>query len=303
ILDPLGMNETGKAETLLDQDPDNFAAPHVWKKDAFAVIPHNLSKVFVSAGGLASSANDLAPYMQMLVNEGEFDGKNVLSKDAINAIFEPVITSDISFSDFPPIDEISGFSYSPGWGVYHYNGLKVIEKGGALDGVRTVITLVPQENFGIAVLCNMNLTALPESVRAGILQQMFGREGEEDLQPAIRQKADELEQLLFGHDDTPKSDDSLTPEQVQAFVGRYNNDLYGLWEVAEDPNSESGLIMLCGAAQYPAKVTILSKDKLGIKFPIYISAMEEVDFTIEPGQAAASFNFDGYEFRRQGSSE
>ncbi|MBC2603342.1 serine hydrolase domain-containing protein [Puniceicoccus vermicola] len=302
ILTPLQMKETGKAETLLEQDPDNFAAAHIWKDDAFAVVPHNLSKVFVSAGGLASNATDLANYVQMLVTDGSFEGKTVVSKKALETIFEPVITSEVGFSEFPPIDENSGFDYSPGWGVYHYNGVKVLEKGGALDGVRTLLVLVPQEKFGIAILSNMNLTALPEAVRAGLLQQMFGETGEEDLQPEIRHRADQIDEMLFGSDDTPKDVD-LTAAQIKAFVGQYNNDLYGLWEIALDPKDPSKLIMHCGPAEYTPDVTFLGKNKLGVKFPIVLSAIEEVDFTIEGDQEATSFTFDGYEFRRQGNAE
>jgi CubicO group peptidase (beta-lactamase class C family) len=300
ILDPLSMENTGKAETLLARVPEDFAAAHVSKDGTNEVVPHNLSKVFVSAGGLASSSDDLSRYLQMLLNDGMFEGKRILSQNAIETIFEPVITADISFSEFPPIDQNSGFDYAPSWGVYDYNGLKVLEKGGALDGVRTIIVLVPEEKFGVAILSNMNLTSLPEAVRAGLLQQMFGRVGEKDLQPIIREKADDIDKLVFGDGGGEKVDHHLTPEQVKAFVGSYNSDLFGMWEVVEDAQVDSGLILFCGAAQYPAEVTIISANKLRFKFPIVLSDVDEAEFLIEPGGAALSFTFQGYEFRRQG---
>jgi len=304
LLTPLRMESTGKAEGLLNKDnQDNFAAPHIAKDGGFAVVPHNLSKVFVSAGGLASNAHDLASFVQMLVNEGEFDGNQVLSSEAIDKIFEPVITSDISFSEFPPINEFSGFDYAPGWGVYHYNGYKVLEKGGALDGVRTLVVLVPQEKFGIAILSNMNLTALPEAVRAGVLQQMFGEKGEKDLQPVIHAKASKIEKMLLGRNKPAKADKSLSSDQIDAFVGRYTSDLFGVWEVMRDDKKPSSLVMLCGPARYRATVTILDKNTLGIEFPIVLSAMEKVPFEIEEGRSATSFSFDGYAFRRIGSAD
>lgn len=302
ILDPLDMDQTGKAEWLLKSaQGNNLAASHISKDGAFAVVPHNLSKVFVSAGGLASNARDLAAYLQMLVNKGKYKDSQVIEEEALDQIFTSVIAAEVGFSEFPPINDYSGFDYAPGWGVYHYNGLKVLEKGGALDGVRTLAVLVPEKKFGIAILSNMNLTALPEAVRAGVLQQMFGREGEEDLQPVIRAKADKIEEILLGSDDTAQAEKDLSADQIQAFVGRYTNDLYGVWEVVRDDKEASTLSMLCGPAKYKATVTLIDKNTLGIKFPIGISALEEVKFEIKKGESATSFTFDGYSFRRLGS--
>ena len=304
LLDPLGMNQTGTVETLLNGDTgNNFAAPHISKGDGFAVVPHNLSGVFVAAGGLASNAQDLGAYLQMLVNEGKFEGQQIIGEDALNQNFTSVITSEVGFAEFPPIDENSGFDYAPGWGVYHYNGLKVLEKGGALDGVRTLAVLIPQENFGITVLSNMNLTSLPEAVRAGVLQQMFGHPGEEDLQPIIRAKADDIDGMLLGSGDTQQALKDLSEEQIQAFVGRYTNDLYGEWAIVRDNEAASTLSMLCGPAEYKLKVTLIDDKTLGITPPIVISAMEEVEFEFETGESATSFKYDGYSFRRLGSAK
>tara|TARA_R100000027_G_scaffold43940_1_gene33040 strand:- start:4309 stop:5823 length:1515 start_codon:yes stop_codon:yes gene_type:complete len=304
ILSPLQMNVTGKAADLLDSDfSANFAAAHVYENGQYDVVPHNLSKVFVSAGGLASNAVELASYMQMLLNGGQFDEKSILSQEALDQMFEPVITSDISFSEFPPIDENSGYDYSPGWGVYHYNGLKVVEKGGALDGVRTIIVLVPQEKFGIVVLANRNLTALPEAIRAGILQQQFGNADEVDLQEEIFQKSKQIDDLLLGSNEAPEQDSTLSPEQIQAFIGSYNNDLFGEWRVAFDPEAPSSLILRSGPAAFEAEVVAVAKDKLSIRWPIVLGTWIDLDFTMPSKGKATAFTFDGYTFRRQGSSQ
>jgi len=302
LLTPLGMKDTGKAEILMETGT-NTAASHIETDDGFEVVPHNLSKVFVAAGGLASTATDLALYMQMLVDEGQFQGNEILSSEAIDRMFTPVITPAESFSEFPPINENSGFDYSPGWGVFHYNGLKVMEKGGALDGVRTIVIVIPQEKFGIAVLANMNLTALPEAVRAGVLQQMFGRPGEEDLQPEIFDRSEKIHKMLFGSMTKPEADPSITENQVKAFVGNYVNDLYGEWQIIPDAAADSGLTLVMGVDGYRGKVTVSSPSELTVEWPIVISAPEEIPFEIEKGKSASSFDFDGYTFRRLGSAE
>jgi hypothetical protein len=62
-----------------------------------------------------------------------------------------------SFTETAPIGENTGFDYTLGWGTYYYKGHKVIEKGGALSGDRTVVVLVPEEKLGVAGARYLNI--------------------------------------------------------------------------------------------------------------------------------------------------
>ncbi|MFX7720372.1 hypothetical protein ABTJ81_19760, partial [Acinetobacter baumannii] len=75
-------------------------------------------------------------------------------------------------------------SYGLGWGVYHYKGHVILEKGGARSGVRTVVMLVPDKHLGVCVLANQNLTVLPEAIRAYVLDKMVAPT-DTDLQAGI----------------------------------------------------------------------------------------------------------------------
>lgn len=303
LLDPTGMADTATTAVLSSNKVSNAASPHAEEDGETVVVPHNQSQVFVAAGGYVSNAADMASYAQMLLNGGAVSGTAVLSEEALERLFEPVIASDVVFSEFPPIDEHSGFDYSPGWGVFHYNGLKVLEKGGALDGFRTILVLVPEKKFGIAVLANMNLTALPEAVRAGALQQMFGRAGEEDLQPAISARAEKIHELLFGSQTKPVADESLTDAQIDAFLGDYVNDLFGEWSVVRNEEDPSQLLLVCGPAEYVGQLTATDASTLTVQWPIVISTPEPLAFEMTGGGPATSFAYDGYVFRRLGTPE
>ena len=64
---------------------------------------------------------------------------------------------------------------------------RVIEKNGALNGVRTIVTLIPGREIGISVFANKQLTVFPEAVRAAFLDRELGPLGE-DLQEQIRRE-------------------------------------------------------------------------------------------------------------------
>ena len=57
---------------------------------------------------------------------------------------------------------------------YHFLRYNVIEKNGALNGVRTIVTLIPEQRIGVAVFANKQLTVFPEAVRAELLERVLG---------------------------------------------------------------------------------------------------------------------------------
>ncbi len=299
IFEPLAMTRTGTATALIGAGSaagalDDVSRSHALVEGRLQVVPPNLSGLFIAAGGFASSASDLGRLLTLLAGGGEIDGRRLLSPQAIQELFEPVIAEEPGFAEFPPIDADSGFDYAPGWGVYHYNGLRVLEKGGALDGVRTLVLVVPQKRFAVAVLANRNLTALPEAVRAALLQQAFGRPGEADLQPLIRDQARQLEGLLLAVE--PKPADPRPPSlPLEAYTGTFVNPLFGSWTVVQ---RAGGLEVLAGPARHRASLGPWDGDSVQLLWPEVISSPVAVPFAIEPGGVVSGFSYEGYRFRR-----
>ena len=109
----------------------------------------------------------------MLLAEGMLDGRQILAPQTVAQIFAASMVQGPGGPLRDPNDR-AGL----GCESYQFLGHRVIEKNGALDGVRTIVTLVPDRtSFGIAVLCNKQLTAFPEAVRAEFLERVIGRSG------------------------------------------------------------------------------------------------------------------------------
>jgi CubicO group peptidase (beta-lactamase class C family) len=303
IFTPLAMTRTGTASTLIGARTGRPGAlvdvsrSHASVQGRLQVVPPNLSSLFIAAGGFASTANDLGRFVAVLARGGELDGRRLLSEQAVKDLFEPVIAEEPGFAEFPPIDADSGFDYSPGWGVYHYNGLKVLEKGGALDGVRTLLLVVPQKRFAVAILANRNLTALPEAVRAALLQQAFGRAGEVDLQPAIRAKARRLEGLLLAVEPRPAYPQP-PGRPLAAYTGTYANDLFGSWSVVERGGA---LEVLAGPARYRAPLKPWNGETFHLLWPGVISSPVDVPFESDRSGRVTRFTYLGYVFSREGA--
>jgi len=135
----------------------------------------------------------------------------------------PSMVAPLSISELAPIDAQSGFAYGLGWASFQSQGYEVIEKGGALDGLRTVVVFVPALNVGVAVLANLNLTVLPEAIRAFVLDQLLGR-AKTDMQQEIQETGAAIEAIFASEPQLP-ANRIPPPVPLEAFAGVYESPL------------------------------------------------------------------------------
>jgi CubicO group peptidase (beta-lactamase class C family) len=274
LLKPLGMTRTGFTGTLARQS--NVASPHAVVDGETRTIPNNQQLVLAPAGAMTSTASDLSRYMIMLLDGGKYDGREVLKKDSINEMFTPSMVGKPGFAELPPISEDTGFNYGLAWGIYYWKNHKILEKGGALDGMRSVIVLVPETGLGIAVLANMNLTVLPEAVRAYVLEQYLGKAGYH-MQAEIKRRSKKIEAMIGPAAIVKPENPKPASKELSAYTGTYENELYGKLEVVKDGDK---LTVEAGPAKYRGILTHVNYDTFYLKWPIFISIPDEVTFVI-----------------------
>jgi len=193
------------------------------------------------------------------------------------------MVSAIDFTDLPPISDATGFYYGLGVGSYDYAGHQIIEKGGALAGVRTIIVLVPDKDAGIVILANLNLTAFPEAVRAYFLNQLLRLDPEAN-QKEIFARNEQLKKLM-APPPTPKNPGKFNGP-LQSLVGVYENDYYGRCEILLDGN---GVKIQFGPAKYPATLKHWNNGAFMMQFPGATQIHSATTFTIGEDGNAGSF--------------
>src|SRR2546423_11649526 len=193
LFKPLEMSRSGTVIKALE-DPNATAAHALVNGKPVVVEPSELDTTG-AASSATSTAADMLKLMLMFLNKGSYNGKRILKPETVAEMFKRSMVSKIDFTDLPPISDKTGFYYGLGVGSYDYAGHQIIEKGGALAGVRTTIVLVPDKNAGIVVLANLNLTAFPEAVRAYFLNQLLEMNPEAD-QKEIFARNEQLKKLM-----------------------------------------------------------------------------------------------------------
>lgn len=124
------------------------------------VLPERegLGQVAAPAGGLSSSANDLARWLQIQLAQGALPGDGdarLYSESSAREMWTPQVLTPVRQFP-PPIAEITPqFStYALGWSVQDYRGVKLVQHGGAVFGVLTMVVLVPDRDIGFSLQIN-----------------------------------------------------------------------------------------------------------------------------------------------------
>lgn len=119
-----------------------------------------LPQVTGPAGLIASSANDLSRWLQIQLAQGALpgsgeDGPRLFSAAASREMWMPQVLTPIAA--YPaPLDALTPqFSaYALGWGVEDYRGVKILQHGGAVFGLQSLVVLVPSRNIGFSMQAN-----------------------------------------------------------------------------------------------------------------------------------------------------
>jgi hypothetical protein len=261
-----------------------MSANHALVDGAVAVVPPDRDIVLGAGGAAISTAHDLGRFMEMLLGGGSIEGRRVLAAGTVDEMFSPSMVAAPSFTELPPIDDQSGFAYGLGWGLYHDRGYQVIEKGGALAGIRTVVELVPELKLGVAVLANLNVTVLPEAIRAFVLERFLGQT-DPDVQETIRQAGAAIRGMF--QTPTPPADAGPPSRPLDAYAGTYANDLYGQVVVVRDGD---GLRVEAGPARHANRLTPYAFDTFLLDQGTVTTIPAPATFTIGPDGTATALD-------------
>jgi CubicO group peptidase (beta-lactamase class C family) len=185
------------------------------------------------AGGVSSTARDLAQWMRLQLAGGKFDGKQLIAARALGETHRPQI---ISSPPGNPATDRAGF-YGLGWNVnYDDQGRVRLGHSGGFDlGAATVVTLLPSEGLGIAVLTNASPIGVPETISASFFDLVLHGKVQKDWGKAFQQAFEALNKPAYGtavdyRKPPARPSPPLPPE---AYVGTYGNAYYGAIEVRE----------------------------------------------------------------------
>lgn len=170
ILKPLGMNDASLGLEGIESSA-RWAKPHVRGRSGWvSVRPKSTYYQVAPAAGVNASASDMAQYL--LAHTGY--RPDVLPAPLLATLHQPLVSTptEIRGSSWRRT-RLNSASYALGWRVYDYAGERVVFHGGAVQGYRGLIAMLPDRDFGVALLWNSE-SSLPSGLLPTILDRAVG---------------------------------------------------------------------------------------------------------------------------------
>lgn len=167
----LNMNRTFTSTTQLPSQ-SNYATPHKAVRDENIPIEWTQWDNMGAAGGIISSANDMANWMNFQL-VGVSEKKSALSKATQNLIWTPHNNFVVAEGQKKARPGRNFNGYALGWGVTDKNGRRIIAHGGGYDGMYSRVAMMPEENLGIVVLTN-GMRGISNAITDYVMDQYIG---------------------------------------------------------------------------------------------------------------------------------
>src|SRR5213595_3177040 len=237
---PLGMSSTSSryADFMARR---NKALGHVlvagkwtqkFKRDPDAQSP---------TGGVSSSVNDLAKWLQLQLANGKFEGKQIVDEKALAETHHPQM-----LTGFNPFTQLPTF-YGLGWNVgYDEQGrLRLNHSGAFALGTATYVNLVPAEQLGVVVLTNGYPTGFAEGLGTTFVDIALYGKPTQDWFPLFKQAFSNPAAVgtVLGFDYSKLPASPAPAIRNSAYVGRYTNDFFGEISIIE---KDGGLAIVEG---------------------------------------------------------
>jgi CubicO group peptidase (beta-lactamase class C family) len=173
IFTPLGMTSTTSSVKAL-ANSDNVATPHSKIDEKVqAVAWRNIDNI-APAGSINSNVLDMAQWVRLQLGGGVYQNQRLLSSGAIKEMHTPQTIIRIEGQNEKLYPEAHFLTYGMGWFLSDFRGRKIVEHGGAIDGMRAEVAMMPEEKLGMVILTNRHGSVLPHVLTYRIFDSYLG---------------------------------------------------------------------------------------------------------------------------------
>ncbi len=200
IFKPLGMHDASYGLDGIEASA-RWARPHVRGGGGWVPLTPKPSYYRVApAAGVNASISDMAQWL--IAQTGH--RPDVLPAPLLETLHQPLVDtpSEMRGASWRRT-RLSSAGYALGWRAFNYAGHEIAYHGGAVQGYRGAMALLPDQDVGIAILWNSE-SALPSGLLPTILDSALGITGGQWLDDDITLPAIQY----VNQDETPPGSDA-----------------------------------------------------------------------------------------------
>jgi CubicO group peptidase (beta-lactamase class C family) len=166
IFAPLGMANTNMSIKQMEKAKDiSFGYEYNFDTKETRRLPFRPIDEVAPAGSINSSARDMANWLRFVLNGGVVNGKRLVSERGFEEWTKPQMN----------ITPNGKMSYGLGWFLQEWNGLKVVQHGGNIDGFNALVAMIPEKKLGFVMLTNVSGSPLGGELMPLVWENILGK--------------------------------------------------------------------------------------------------------------------------------
>ncbi|HEX2715448.1 MAG TPA: serine hydrolase [Candidatus Acidoferrales bacterium] len=241
IFAPLDMKATTYTISEMVKRPD-YGAPFREKRDSFELykIPYYEDTEGVApAGAIISNLDELSHWLIALMNEGKYNGKQVLPANVLRATLQPAIGLPNTIGESQGFWELLNPAYGMGRQTASYRGKLITYHGGDLPGFHSQVSFMPNDRIGVIVfVIGDHAAPLYNVVSYNVYERLLGMDQTAWSQRRLQQrlankKAGTEARAKAGADRVPNTRPS---HALADYTGEYQNSAYGIVKIGLQSN-------------------------------------------------------------------
>ncbi len=231
IFEPLKMMNSNFSVEDSKKAPD-FSLPYLKREDKVIEIPFRNIDAIGPAGSINSNVEDMANWLILNLNKGEFNGTRVISEASLNEIHSP----QIIMSNIIREEELFYYFYGMGWAITAYRGHLFLVHGGGIDGFIAHVSFMPKDKIGVVILTNLSPNPLTQIISFNAYDRLLGLDPVPWIERVRKEekRAKEEEEKAKKEKDKDRILNTSLSHPIDDYLGEYHNPGYGVLEVVKE---------------------------------------------------------------------
>lgn len=223
LFEPLGMNASSYTAQAIKSAP-NHAEGYRYTPDGSIEVRFEpiFPYAFGGAGDINSNINDMTHWVRLLLDNGSFEGRRIVSAENLAATRTPKVATN------------EKYSYALGWVITQTAGGTVVWHNGGTTSFGAYVGTEFNHHLGVIILTNESNVGFPDALGAWIFDRLLGN-------PPVDYVAETLKAALKRFADADKM--FAKPVQPRAsppsasLIGNFESPVFGKVSVAEEADA------------------------------------------------------------------
>lgn len=264
LFKPLNMNSTHAYVSVYNKS--DLAEPYiVVNKQAERQQFIKDDNTMHAAGGMITTAKDAANWLKFHINNGKFNGKQIVSARSMDEMHSAQIDLSASFYDY------NRFAYGLGWYLADYNVDLLIHHFGGYPGFRSHLSFMPKYKIGVAAFVNDAGEGfyLPDLIADYAYNLLSGGKNADQI---MEKEYEKYKERVFKYrkkkmSSAKETKNNLSVNDIKTLSGTYYNKQFGTMKIFEQDNklvakmgNLDGWITKSGEGEFVVHLIVFSSD-------------------------------------------